>query len=149
HKSNANNTLNRGHLAQIIVNGFGYDYDIRTSVEYLLSNGYSSGRTAATYEGYEPFGLLTRAEAITFLRNVVNKGIDSLQPVSVESEIMQLAIGPYRAQWSNALDAERPFLRDELTGHLQQLPYNMQTDLEITKLDFVATTNGHIPYDAK
>lgn len=159
-KSNANEHLTRGHLAQILVNGLGYDYDVRQSVEYLLSNGFSNGKTAATYEGYEPMGLLTRAEAVTFLRNVVVKGIDTLKPASVrnqnnlgytDSEHQEglFIVGPHRILWPDELGADRPYLSDELHNHLQQLTFNIQTDVEINEEDFEATDNGHIPYDSK
>jgi len=38
-----------------------------TAVNYLLTEGLSSGKTSATYDGYKPGDTLTRAEAVVFL----------------------------------------------------------------------------------
>ncbi|NHN32823.1 hypothetical protein [Paenibacillus agricola] len=43
--------------------------------QYILDKGYSHGKTSATVAGYKGRDLLTRAEAIQFVRNVKEKGM--------------------------------------------------------------------------
>ncbi len=78
-KSTATKSINRGRVAQIVVSGLGFNYDVEQSVNYLLNNGLAQGKTSSTYEGYEPFSNLTRAEAVTFIKNIVDKGITELE----------------------------------------------------------------------
>jgi alpha-tubulin suppressor-like RCC1 family protein len=151
HIDNANEKLTRGHLAQILVNGIGHEYNVKDSVQYLLDQGLSRGKTSSTYEGYEPEGFLNRAEAVTFLRNVKEQGIHSLVPAgqAPSSEEESFVVGKLVVILNQELIDERPYLKSEIQEHLQLLDYNVSTTLNITSEDFEATDNGHIPYDAK
>ncbi len=46
------------------------------AIRYLLNMGYSSGKTAATVQGYAGQESLTRAEAVVFLQNLKEKGFE-------------------------------------------------------------------------
>ncbi|WP_282939193.1 S-layer homology domain-containing protein [Paenibacillus sp. RC67] len=72
--------IHRVQVAQLIAGLSGKHYtDDRDAIRYLLSSGYSEGKTAATVEGYAGNDPLTRAEALQFLRNLQEKGLSQLQ----------------------------------------------------------------------
>lgn len=57
----------RGQAALILASAAtGKAYTEQTAIQWLLDEDISTGRTSATVSGYEPNGLLTRAEALTF-----------------------------------------------------------------------------------
>ncbi|WP_028549120.1 S-layer homology domain-containing protein [Paenibacillus sp. UNC451MF] len=72
--------IQRVQVAQVIAGLSGKHYvEDRDAIRYLLSSGYSEGKTAATVEGYGGNDPLTRAEALQFLRNLQEKGFNQLQ----------------------------------------------------------------------
>ncbi|PAF31152.1 S-layer homology domain-containing protein [Paenibacillus sp. 7516] len=72
-----NHVLTRSEVAQIVAGLGGKNYaSDDEAIQYLLNMGYSSGKTAPTVEGYEGETSLTRAEAVVFLQNLKNKGLE-------------------------------------------------------------------------
>lgn len=72
-----NHALNRTEVAVIVagLGGKNYTQD-EDAIRYLLNMGYSSGKTAATVQGYAGNESLTRAEAVVFLQNLKEKGFE-------------------------------------------------------------------------
>ncbi|MCU6793724.1 S-layer homology domain-containing protein [Paenibacillus sp. WQ 127069] len=67
--------INRETVAGIIAAADGTHLLKDEAIQYLLDKGYSSGKTSATVVGYKGRDLLTRAEAIQFVKNVKDKGM--------------------------------------------------------------------------
>lgn len=61
--------LNRTAVAELFASGAGYALTGNDAIRFMLDNGYSRGKTAATVEGYQGADTLTRAEAVQFIRN--------------------------------------------------------------------------------
>ncbi|GAA4865869.1 hypothetical protein GCM10023310_51760 [Paenibacillus vulneris] len=71
--------IQRVQVARIIGGLDGKHYaDDQDAIRFLLSSGYSEGKTGATVEGYGGSDPLTRAEALQFLRNLQDKGFTQL-----------------------------------------------------------------------
>lgn len=66
---------NRGNVAQLMASTQGRLLSLAEAVRYLLDQGLSQGKYAATVEGYASQEPLTRAEAVQFLRNAQDKGL--------------------------------------------------------------------------
>lgn len=63
----SNTAFTRGQAARLIATAAtGNPHTIQSAIRWLLDEGISKGRTSATVSGFEPNGLLTRAEALTF-----------------------------------------------------------------------------------
>jgi hypothetical protein len=62
--------MKRSKAAEIIAAADGFNYYSDSAVWYVLAMGYSKGKTGLSLEGYEPEDLLTRAEALQFLKNL-------------------------------------------------------------------------------
>ncbi|WP_159888518.1 CAP-associated domain-containing protein [Paenibacillus puerhi] len=70
---------NRGAVARLITSTQQGTLNLNDSVAYLLNNGLSQGKTAATVEGYRASDALSRAEAVQFLMNMKSK-VTQLKP---------------------------------------------------------------------
>ncbi|MBP1156909.1 MULTISPECIES: CAP-associated domain-containing protein [unclassified Paenibacillus] len=69
--NNANRSLyNRGYVARLIAATQNGTMGLNDSIRYLLDQGLSQGKTAATIEGYKAVDKLTRAEAVQFILNM-------------------------------------------------------------------------------
>lgn len=62
--------LTRGMAAQQIVNTAGKNYDIDDSIQYVLDNGLSEGKTGKSLEGFKKNDPMTRTEAVTFIQRL-------------------------------------------------------------------------------
>lgn len=71
--------LTRTRVADIITAVDGFVYRGDDAIKYLLSKGYSDGKTAPTVEGYHGDDNLTRAEAVKFLLTIMTKGVTELK----------------------------------------------------------------------
>ncbi|GLI08977.1 hypothetical protein YDYSG_50090 [Paenibacillus tyrfis] len=69
----------RMYVAKLITNASGRSYDFDDSIRFLLDSGLSNGKTDNTVSGFQGNELLTRAEAVTFIKNVKSK-LDMLYP---------------------------------------------------------------------
>jgi len=75
----------RGHVARLIAATRGQQLSTNAAIQYLLDNGLSSGKTSATIEGYAGGDTLTRAEALTFIYNVMQA--ESPEPEEAPVEV--------------------------------------------------------------
>lgn len=107
--SSARNTaITRGTVAHIIAGAQGINVGVNDSVQHLLNEGLAHGKTGElTIDGYAPNDFLTRAEAITFIKNLKDAGVEELverpimpsdpvrptKPVDVPQEIKDVAEG--------------------------------------------------------
>lgn len=72
--------INRQAVAEIIAGANGSAKLGSEAIQFLLDKGYSQGKTANSVEGYRGQDSLTRAEAVQFIRNVKEKGMQDIQP---------------------------------------------------------------------
>lgn len=70
--------ITRQQVAEIIAAVDGQHLYGDNAINYLLQKNYSSGKTSATLEGYKGNDTITRAEAIKFLLNLLQKGVTTL-----------------------------------------------------------------------
>jgi hypothetical protein len=70
---NRTGTITRQTVANIIVGTQGVNFMDNDAVQYMLLKGLTKGKTAPTIEGYKGQDTLTRAEAIVFIKNVIDK----------------------------------------------------------------------------
>jgi hypothetical protein len=70
---NRTGTITRQTVANIIVGTQGVNFTSDDAVQYMLLKGLTKGKTAATIEGYKGQDTLTRAEAIAFIKTVIDK----------------------------------------------------------------------------
>jgi hypothetical protein len=76
-----NALINRQRVANLIAASTGTTYSGRDAIHYLLLQGISQGKVASkiTINNYDGQGLLTRAEAVRFVQNVLEK-VDTIRP---------------------------------------------------------------------
>lgn len=67
------NLYNRGYVARLIAATQKGTMGLNDSIRFLLDQGLSQGKTAATIEGYQAEDKLTRAEAVQFVWNIKQK----------------------------------------------------------------------------
>lgn len=65
--------INRQDVAEIIVGTQGVNFSGDDAIQYMLNKGLTKGKTSATVEGYKGQDTLTRAEAVAFIKNVLDK----------------------------------------------------------------------------
>ncbi|MCZ8511685.1 S-layer homology domain-containing protein [Paenibacillus filicis] len=94
-RNEAESDITRGKVAQIIAYGLGQRLDIKGSVNYLLDKKLSNGKTAPTYEGFKANDVLTRAECLAFIKNLLDKGITSLQKGPLETSVEKSSTRTY------------------------------------------------------
>lgn len=69
-RGTANRPFKRGKVAELIAAAQGQRLSQNEAIQYLLDRNLSRGRTSATVAGYDAEGTLTRAEALSFIRNM-------------------------------------------------------------------------------
>ncbi|MCM3454874.1 S-layer homology domain-containing protein [Heyndrickxia oleronia] len=74
-----NKAITRTKVAEIVSASQGVNYVGDNAIRYMLGEGLSNGKTSQTVQGYEGSAKLTRAEAITFILNLKNKGVTDLK----------------------------------------------------------------------
>lgn len=73
--SKRGNIINRAKVAEIIAGTQGVNYKGKDAIHYLLSKGLAKGKESnVTIDGYNGDDSLTRAEAVQFIKNVLDKG---------------------------------------------------------------------------
>ncbi|MBP1931890.1 S-layer homology domain-containing protein [Ammoniphilus resinae] len=98
--------INRTKVAEIVAGSTGVNYTGNNAIHYLLAQGLANGKvpgevSVAAYKGND---LLTRAEAVTFIRNVMSKGLRELKDRPfTPSDVSQLPPLP-KAETPNAND---------------------------------------------
>jgi uncharacterized protein YkwD len=72
--------LKRAQVAQLIAGLSGKNYaSDDEAIQYLLDTGYSEGKSSASVAGYAGSDVLTRSEALQFLKNLQDHGLNKLQ----------------------------------------------------------------------
>lgn len=66
--------ITRLTVAELVASAAGLDYYGDDAIRYLLDQGYSRGKTSATVTGYAGSDPLTRAEAVQFIRTLIEAG---------------------------------------------------------------------------
>jgi hypothetical protein len=64
--------INRTSVAEIVVGTQGKNYSGNDAIQYMLGKGLANGKDSSTVKGYIGSDILTRAEAIQFVRNVLS-----------------------------------------------------------------------------
>lgn len=96
---NANATITRTKVAELVSATQGKNYSGTNAIKFMLSKGLAQGKTSNTVEGYKGGDTLTRAEAVVFIKNVIDKRTsDELLPrpsaPSDTSELDNIKDGP-------------------------------------------------------
>lgn len=69
---NRNEPIKRAKVAELVSSTRGVNYSGNKAIIYMLGNKLANGKTSPTIDGYNGSDLLTRAEAVQFLRNVID-----------------------------------------------------------------------------
>jgi uncharacterized protein YkwD len=69
---NTSSRFDRGQVALLIASTQGQALDQNGSIQYLLDQGLSNGKTSKSVDGYQKQDKLTRAEAVCFIENLVD-----------------------------------------------------------------------------
>jgi len=73
--------INRTKVAEIVAGTQGKNYSGTNAIKFMLAEGLANGKTGSTVEGYKGNDTLTRAEAVAFIKNVLdNRKSDELLP---------------------------------------------------------------------
>lgn len=80
YKNSPSKVITRKEVAEIISGSQGFHYTGNDAIKYLLVNELSKGRDAnnISVDNYEGNASLTRAEAVKFVMNVKNEGVQDL-----------------------------------------------------------------------
>lgn len=76
--------INRTAVAELFASAAGLTETGDNAIRYMLDNGYSMGKTAATVSGYRGEDALTRAEAVQFIKNALDAGYALTHPEASE-----------------------------------------------------------------
>jgi uncharacterized protein YkwD len=79
--------FDRGRVALLIAATQGQSLSQQESIQYLLDHQLSKGKTAPTVQGYDAEAKLTRAEALTFIRNMHTQQITLKKAPEAASEV--------------------------------------------------------------
>lgn len=74
--------IDRTRVAEIVAGAAGYNYTGRDAIHFLLAMGLARGKdpNEISIEGFKGEDLLTRAEAIAFVQNLLKSGLKELKP---------------------------------------------------------------------
>jgi len=74
--------INRTRVAEIVAGAAGYNYTGRDAIHFLLAMGLARGKdpNQISIEGFKGEDLLTRAEAVAFVQNLLKSGLTKLKP---------------------------------------------------------------------
>ncbi|WP_458124714.1 CAP domain-containing protein [Paenibacillus sp. Z3-2] len=88
----------RGEAAALIAYAAsGEETDTTTAIQYLLNQGIANGKTSNTVKGFGVSDTITRAEAVTLLKNVKEK-LPSLSKVTTEGlTLLEISLGDSEA----------------------------------------------------
>lgn len=73
--------LRRVNVAEIVVGAFGFNFSGDKAIQYLLGYDLASGKVGdeISIESYKGNDILTRAEAVQFIKNLKDKGLQQLK----------------------------------------------------------------------
>lgn len=74
--------IDRTRVAEIVAGAAGYNYTGRDAIHFLLAMGLARGKDPhqISIEGFKGEDLLTRAEAVAFVQNLLKSGLKELKP---------------------------------------------------------------------
>ncbi|MED0676915.1 S-layer homology domain-containing protein [Aneurinibacillus thermoaerophilus] len=124
--------INRQRVAEIVAGANGVNYTGENAVKYLLGKGLAVGKYPGeiSVESYRPGDLLTRAEAVQFIKTAKEKGLTELKARPSElSDAKDIPPLPTRKQNQNINpvlhQVEDPFLAET---NMKPLPPHPLTD---------------------
>ncbi|WP_310551321.1 S-layer homology domain-containing protein [Paenibacillus glufosinatiresistens] len=87
--------ITRAQVAELIAGTQGKHYEGANAIRYMLASGLASGKSSNTVYGYQGGDTLTRAEAVVFIKNVLDKtnGADLQNRPTTESDASTLPGG--------------------------------------------------------
>lgn len=147
----ATSPINRTQVAEIVTGAAGKNYSGNDAIIYLLGNGLAKGKVSGdvSVAGYKGSDLLTRAEAVQFIKNAKENGLDSLKnrPTSPSNpaDLPKLPEPPKPVPTGNGT-------LDSLIKNMQQIDTSYQFKAGETSASFMgdngkavisATTNGN------
>lgn len=104
-------SISRLTVAEIIAGANGVNYLGDNAIHYLLANNLSKGKDSATIKGYQGEGLLTRAEAVQFIKNVKDAGMTELK-VRPEAPSDPASLPPLKIDVSSTIQGEKNIVLD-------------------------------------
>lgn len=84
------NPINRLQVAEIITGANGLNFSGNNAIQYILGKKLSNGKKGATIVGYAGSDNLTRAEAIQFIKNLLDQGMGELLQRPTEASATSL-----------------------------------------------------------
>jgi hypothetical protein len=72
--------INRLQVAEIITGANGVNFSGNNAIQYILGKKLSNGKVSPTISGYVGSDKLTRAEAVQFIKNLLDQGMAKLLP---------------------------------------------------------------------
>jgi hypothetical protein len=82
--------INRLLVAEIITGANGVNFSGNNAIQYILGKKLSNGKVSPTISGYVGADKLTRAEAVQFIKNVLDQGMSKLLPRPQEASAADL-----------------------------------------------------------
>ncbi|QGQ97184.1 S-layer homology domain-containing protein [Paenibacillus psychroresistens] len=82
--------INRLQVAEIITGANGVNFTGNNAIQYILGKKLSNGKVSPTISGYMGTDNLTRAEAVTFIKNLLDQGMSKLLPRPQEASAASL-----------------------------------------------------------
>jgi hypothetical protein len=82
--------INRLQVAEIITGANGVNFSGNNAIQYILGKKLSNGKVSPTINGYVGADNLTRAEAVQFIKNVIDQGMSKLLPRPQEATAVNL-----------------------------------------------------------
>ncbi|MGN8772316.1 S-layer homology domain-containing protein [Paenibacillus barengoltzii] len=70
---NTNAPITRTNVAELVAATQGKNYTGTNAIKYMLAKGLAQGKTGNSVDGYQGNDSLTRAEAVVFIKNVIDK----------------------------------------------------------------------------
>ncbi|WP_337101925.1 S-layer homology domain-containing protein [Paenibacillus sp. YIM B09110] len=123
-------SINRLSVAEIIAGANGVNYEGSNAIHYLLANNLSKGKDSATIKGYQGEGLLTRAEAVQFIKNVKDAGMTELK-VRPEAPSDPTQLPPLKVDISTTVKGAKNIVLDYALEDLKEFyPYTYTGDSE-------------------
>ncbi|GIP58957.1 CAP domain-containing protein [Paenibacillus woosongensis] len=94
-KQQPNESITRGHAAQLMTGMMGTTFTVTEAVQFMLDEGFAEGKNGSGVEGFAPNDTLTRAEAQTFFfRLKQGERVEDASAKEDENVIQQEALAP-------------------------------------------------------
>lgn len=122
----SNLEINRQSVAEIIVATRGVNFTGNDAIEYMLNKGLANGKSSATIEGFEGQDTLTRAEAISFIKNVMD---------NTENKTMLVKPRQSSPRFLLEQSEEIQFINPKALDILEQTVQHFNNGLKLARLD--------------